>query len=931
MRTRTCTTPAWRGATIGTPDIAIGRWSITSVDELQAIVNKTLHVERGNYPDPDYVRRGAFLANPSTQGMAEPSHDDVIDTFFTPNDYTGVKLYAAQGAGTQDVRNAINDGVLFVVYYGHSSSNGWWDPAFDSGDIQSLSNTGLYPVAMGWSCNTAHFSYDECFGETWIREANKGAVAYISASNYIYWGSVEAWRPSTIHERSFFAALFEDDIWTLGPAWQAGCYRFLVDFGEWDGDPNHPPTANVDVCRNFVEEFVLLGDPALQLPQPDGFSLDSSPMAHALCAPPDDEAVYVVNVGQLGTFDEDVTLSLSGAPAGATVDFSVNGVAPPFVSQLTVANLTGVAEGDYLLTINGTSSSKQRSLVVELQIASAPAEAVQLTSPANGATGVALRPTLAWAPAAGALSYDLQIATTPSFDNVLYTRTVTAESHTVEDALGMAAAYFWRVRGLNPCGAGDWSTPFSFVTVNMIAPAYYDLLNGETGSYSYFDDAYDGDGDNTVPLEPLSNGLGELTDGVLATEHWNSTSGPYVGWKSIEPTITFHFDAPVTIDVLTIHVDDSGGGGGVVPPSDIEITMGGEFRSFAVSDPAGSAPFAASFTNLSLTGTQLELTLLDDGFTSSRYMMLSEVEFFGQASTGACCIDSVCQIMTEAECVIAGGAYQGDDTTCDPSPCLTQEPGCLIISEVVDGTESGGCPKWIEITNTGLNDFVFFAGGVIVQMDDSTDLEIDVDLTGVVIPAGEELVINSNHGGNCGGAFPFIYGIQPDVQTDALFGDGNDRYILTDTADASNILDTYGEIGVNGTGTVWDYTQGYSYRLSSSNSGNGGVFDPSEWFFGGPGSLTGGDPTQLLLAFTDPARHTYDEPCTGTAVFGDLNGDGVVDGADFVIFATCMAGPDVTVPPNGVDPDTFAAADLDDDGDVDLHDAALLSAAVPGS
>ena len=46
---------------------------------------------------------------------------------------------------------------------------------------------------FGWSCNTAHYTYDECFGETWIRAANKGAALYISASDYIYWGSYQAW------------------------------------------------------------------------------------------------------------------------------------------------------------------------------------------------------------------------------------------------------------------------------------------------------------------------------------------------------------------------------------------------------------------------------------------------------------------------------------------------------------------------------------------------------------------------------------------------------------------------------------------------------------------------------------------------------------------------------------------------------------------
>ena len=59
-------------------EISVGRFSVRSVSTLADVVEKSLFVEAGNFPDPDYVKRGAFLANPSTQGMAEPTHDWVI-------------------------------------------------------------------------------------------------------------------------------------------------------------------------------------------------------------------------------------------------------------------------------------------------------------------------------------------------------------------------------------------------------------------------------------------------------------------------------------------------------------------------------------------------------------------------------------------------------------------------------------------------------------------------------------------------------------------------------------------------------------------------------------------------------------------------------------------------------------------------------------
>jgi hypothetical protein len=39
-------------------------------------------------------------------------------------------------------------------------------------------------------------------------------------------------------------------------------------------------------------------------------------------------------------------------------------------------------------------------------------------------------------------------------------------------------------------------------------------------------------------------------------------------------------------------------------------------------------------------------------------------------AVGACCFDLDCVILTEAECLDRLGDYKGDDTVCDPNPCL---------------------------------------------------------------------------------------------------------------------------------------------------------------------------------------------------------------------------------------------------------------------
>jgi hypothetical protein len=58
-----------------------------------------------------------------------------------------------------------------------------------------------------------------------------------------------------------------------------------------------------------------------------------------------------------------------------------------------------------------------------------------------------------------------------------------------------------------------------------------------------------------------------------------------------------------------------------------------------------------------------------------------------QPVTGACCIDwQPCRIVMEAECLVAGGHWMGDFTTCNPDPCVggcCTEMGTCIVADYV--------------------------------------------------------------------------------------------------------------------------------------------------------------------------------------------------------------------------------------------------------
>jgi len=279
------------------PDIFIGRFSVTSVAQLRNVVDKTLYIEAGSFPDPAYIKRAAFLATDDMSSGGEEAHDWVISNYIEPAAYEATKIYARLGGNTSDVAAAINAGSLFAVYFGHSNSSGWWDPSFDQGDVAALSNSGLYGLVFGFSCNTTHFSNSECSGETWIRAQEKGAAAYLSASTYIYY-TQSPWHESQNLEKFFFQSFFVDNIWQIGPAWNAALYRLRSHYG---------PTNTV---RDHYEMFVLLGDPSLTLPK---FVLGPEPLV----------GVRTPNGGEVWTVGQPYDIEWTAIDDVAVVDVDI--------------------------------------------------------------------------------------------------------------------------------------------------------------------------------------------------------------------------------------------------------------------------------------------------------------------------------------------------------------------------------------------------------------------------------------------------------------------------------------------------------------------------------------------------------------------------------------------------------------------------------
>ncbi len=271
------TIPAWTGGGAGSPatdlpyacmdgpgdwypDIAIGRFSVRSIAQLEAIVEKTLYYENGPLSDPDYVKRAVFMASEDNYTVSEGTHNWVIDTYMTPHEIVCDKLYChTYSATTQQVRDAFNDGRFFGIFSGHGGTYSWADgPSFSQSDVNNLTNAEMYPFVMSFACITGTFTVNECFTETWSRAPMKGAVT-------IYGSSVNSyWTEDDVLEKRLFDAIYDTDdevVAEVGPVWVETLMRYLEQMGSGS------------TTRRYFEMYNLMGDPSLAFPGAFGYAL----------------------------------------------------------------------------------------------------------------------------------------------------------------------------------------------------------------------------------------------------------------------------------------------------------------------------------------------------------------------------------------------------------------------------------------------------------------------------------------------------------------------------------------------------------------------------------------------------------------------------------------------------------------------------------
>ena len=328
------------------PDMFYSRMSAENTNQLTAIINKILQYEQYTMPDPSYLNNVTLIAGWDSYWNARIGRPTInyATTYYynTAHGFNQVNSYLQQGqyAGCY---NTLNTGVGFINYTAHGGETSWSDPQFTVSNVNALTNTNKYFLAMGNCCLTGNFGYNQpCFGEAMIRGENKAAYSYIGSCPVTYW------------YEDYYFGVGATNVFSQTPTLEntaTGVYD-----GIWMDDTYHT-----------VSSIVFLGNLAVCYASTGGYQTSSNPTYYW-------QAYHVLGDGSIMPYRVNPTPNTvshaSTFPAGAT-SFQVSAQPDSYVAISQNNVLKGVAlvpaSGSVYVPVSGVTAGQVRIVVTKPQ------------------------------------------------------------------------------------------------------------------------------------------------------------------------------------------------------------------------------------------------------------------------------------------------------------------------------------------------------------------------------------------------------------------------------------------------------------------------------------------------------------------------------------------------------------------------------------
>jgi subtilisin-like proprotein convertase family protein len=220
---------------------------------------------------------------------------------------------------------------------------------------------------------------------------------------------------------------------------------------------------------------------AIVQPTQSGLTTGIDKNTDFICVPEN----FTANIFSAGVqgFSNTVNVAVDNGnlPGNAIVNLSKTTMNPGETSVLTI-DLSAISVSDTfdLMVLTWATGADTTEFPVRIISRTNDFSTLALLTPTDGSTSLDQSQILYWNMASDAVSYDIQVATSPSFAPgtlVATKNNVTVDSFKIPSLLEKDKAYFWRIRPNNVCSPHPWTAPFFFSTLveNCQSVAAFDL------------------------------------------------------------------------------------------------------------------------------------------------------------------------------------------------------------------------------------------------------------------------------------------------------------------------------------------------------------------------------------------------------------------------------------------------------------------------
>ncbi len=183
-----------------------------------------------------------------------------------------------------------------------------------------------------------------------------------------------------------------------------------------------------------------------------------------VCALDDNQVAFDLTAGSGAG---NVALSVVDKPGAITAAFGSTSLQANESTTLTLGNLGALSTGDYKIEVQANFGSDQAQYFIYLELLQDVPTAAAINEPTNGSTDAQLTQTLSWGEVSNTKGYDVMLSDDNGFQNIIAEASdVVGTSYLPSVVLNQGTTYYWRVRGTNGCGVGEWSPTASFTTLD---------------------------------------------------------------------------------------------------------------------------------------------------------------------------------------------------------------------------------------------------------------------------------------------------------------------------------------------------------------------------------------------------------------------------------------------------------------------------------